>query len=271
VKSLAISIIFLIFSLSIAAQDTKPVKSTKAEKKQAKRERINEMSRLEEEGESGFHKQSGFGFRFNSDGYGMFYELGKIKSAYKTTIFQIELNEKKHKKEERQSRTDGAVVFGNPFIYGKQNNFYQLKLGIGQQYMIGGKGNKNGIGVYLIYEGGFAAGLLRPYYVDIESPPNSGRIQQIKYSQADSAEFMGQSILGSSGLGTGWGEMKFAPGIHAKMALRFDYGRFNNILSALEAGFNFEYYFTDIEQMVGVTPKNYFANSYIAIIFGSRK
>jgi hypothetical protein len=263
--------IFFVFTLSLSAQETNPVKPTKANKKQAKRERINQMIRQEEEGESPFHKQSIFGLRFNSDGYGVFYELGKIKSAYKTTIFQIEFNEKKHKKEERQSRSDGNVQFGSPFIFGKQNIFYQFKLGIGQQYMIGGKGNKNGVGVYAIYGGGLSLGLLRPYYIDVESPPNSGVVRQIKYSQADSAEFMGQFILGGSGLGKGWGEMKLAPGLSAKTALRFDWGRFNTSITAVEAGFNFEYYPKAVVQMVGVTPKNFFVNSYIAILFGSRK
>lgn len=270
-KTLAITLSFFLFTLSLSAQDTKPASTSRNDKKQAKRERINQLVRLEEEGESGFRKHSIVGFKFNSDGYGAFYERGKIKSAFKTNIYWIELNEKKHRKEDKQSRTDGAVVFGNPFIYGKQNNFYQLKLGVGQQYMFGGKGNKNGVGVYFVYGGGLSLGLLKPYYLDIESPPNSGQIRQIKYSQADSAEFMGPNIIGHSGFGSGWGELKFAPGIHVKTALRFDWGRFNNGISAAETGFNVEYYPTKVEQMVGVEPNHFFINSYIAILFGSRK
>jgi len=271
VKTLAITLFFFLSTVSLVAQEPIPPSTGRSDKKQAKRERINEMMRLEEEGESGFRKHSIFGFKFDSDGYGFFYERGKIKSAYKTNIFQLEINEKKHRKEEKQSRSDGAVVFGNPFIYGKQNNFYQVKLGVGQQYMFGGKGNKNGVGVYIIYGGGLSVGLLKPYYLEVESPPNSGVIKQIKYSQADSVEFMGPDIIGSAGFGKGWGELKFAPGVHAKTALRFDWGRFNNGISAAEAGFNFEYYPTKIEQMVGVEPNHFFINSYIAILFGSRK
>ena len=110
-KTLVITFFFFLFTLTLAAQDVTPPASSKSDKKQAKRERINEMMRLEEEGESGFSKHSIFGFKFDSDGYGIFYERGKIKSAYKTNIFQIELNEKKHRKEEKQSRSDGAVCF----------------------------------------------------------------------------------------------------------------------------------------------------------------
>jgi hypothetical protein len=255
-------------SLSIQAQDKQ---ARKEDKKQAKREKINEMVRLEEEGESAFSKHSVFSFKFNTDGYGVMYEKGKIKSPFKTSLFQIEFNEKKHRKEDKQSRSDGAIIFGNPFVYGKQINFYQLKFGFGQQRMIGGKGNKNGVAVYGIYAGGLSLGLLKPYYVDVQDPPNSGIVRQVKYSQADSALFMSQDILGASGFTKGWGEMKFAPGVHAKTGLRFDWGRFNNAISAVEVGVNVEFYAKKVEQMVGVEPNQFFLNGYLAVVFGSRK
>ena len=267
-KSIAILFVSCLATLSLAAQDRM---SEKDKKKQAKRDKINQVIRLEEEGESAFKKHSLFGFKFSTDGYGLSFEKGKIKSPYKATLFQIELNEKKHKKESKQSRSDGAVVFGNPFIYGKQNNFYQLKLGIGQQYMLGGKANKNGVAVYVIMAGGLSVGLLKPYYLDVESPPNTGEIRTIKYSQADSAEFMGNNILGAAGFFKGWGEVKIAPGAHAKTALRFDWGRFNNTISAAEVGFNLEYYPGKVEQMVGLKANSLFFNGYISFLFGSRK
>lgn len=267
-KSIAILFVSCLVTLSLAAQDRM---SEKDKRKQAKRDKINQVIRLEEEGESAFKKHSLFGFKFSTDGYGLSFEKGKIKSPYKATLFQIELNEKKHKKESKQSRSDGAVVFGNPFIYGKQNNFYQLKLGIGQQYMLGGKANKNGVAVYVIMAGGLSVGLLKPYYLDVESPPNTGEIRTIKYSQADSAEFMGNNILGAAGFFKGWGEVKIAPGAHAKTALRFDWGRFNNTISAAEVGFNLEYYPGKVEQMVGLKANSLFFNGYISFLFGSRK
>lgn len=267
-KTFSIISLAVLLSLSLTAQDKKTAKD---DKKQAKREKVNQMIRLEEEGESAFRKHSVFSFKFHTDGYGVMYEKGKIKSAFKTSLFQVEFNEKKHRKEDKQSRSDGTVIFGNPFVYGKQNNFYQLKLGVGQQRMIGGKGNKNGVAVYGIFAGGLSIGLLKPYYVDVQDPPNSGETMQIKYSQADSALFMSQEILGASGFSKGWGEMKFAPGVHAKTALRFDWGRFNNAISAVEVGVNVEFYAKKVEQMVGVEPNQLFLNGYLALVFGNRK
>lgn len=267
-KSITILFISCLLGLGVVAQERV---SEKEKRKQAKRDKVNQAIRLEEEGESAFKKHSLLGFKFSTDGYGISYEKGKIKSPYKTTLYQIELNEKKHRKESKQSRSDGAVVFGNPFIYGKQNNFYQLKLGIGQQYMLGGKANKNGVAVYVVMAGGLSVGLLKPYFLDVESPPNSGQVKTIKYTQADSATFMGNSILGAAGFFTGWGDVKIAPGAHAKTALRFDWGRFNNTISAAEVGFNLEYYPGKIEQMVGLQANTLFFNGYISFLFGSRK
>lgn len=265
------TVIWMMLLLSFPVATTAQIRKDRQDKKDEKRDRINQILRLEEEGEPGFRKHSIFHFKMNTDGYGFGYELGRSKSVFNTTVFQLEFNEKKHRKEEKQSRGSGGFILGNPFIFGKQNYFYQLKLGVGQQKMIGGKGNKNGVGVYGIFVGGITAGLERPYYLDIQDPPNSGKIITIPYSSADSLKFMSPDIIGGAGFGKGWNEMRINPGIHAKSALRFDWGRFNNTISAVEAGFNFEYYTRKVEQMVGVPSTSFFMNGYIAVLFGNRK
>jgi hypothetical protein len=243
------------------------------DKKNEKRQRINEILKHEEEGEPSYQSHSVWGFKLNHDGYGISYEIGKMKSPYKATLLQFELNEKKHAKEEKQSTgsslSGGFIVLGNPFVYGKINHFYQLKGAYGQQIMIGNKGNKNGVAVYGIYSGGLSLGLLRPYYIDVQAPP--GRTQTIKYSPKDSAAFLGPYIVGGTGIATGWSDVSIAPGLHGKAALRFDWNRFNNALSAIEFGFNFEYYPKKIEQMARVEGRNMFINGYLSLVFGRRK
>jgi hypothetical protein len=241
-------------------------------KKEARKIKNSQLLKLEEEGVPSFAKHNLYGFKLNGDGWGISYERGKAKSPYNATILQFEFNEKQHPKEDKQSssqQSGGAVFLGNPFVYGKQNIFYQLKAGAGTQRMIGGKGNKNGVAVYGVLAGGLSIGMLRPYYIEVVDA--TGATKEIKYTPADSALFLSNRIVGGTGLWTGWGEMKFKPGVHAKAALRFDYGRFNNFISALEGGFNFEYYFSDIEQLVNVEPKKFFPNFYFSILFGRRK
>lgn len=243
------------------------------DKRREKREKINELMRMEEEGIPSFHKQNAFGLKVNTDGWGVSYELARSNSITRATIFQLEFNEKKHRKERKDNRptsAGGFIFFGNPFVYGKKNIFYQLKLAAGQQILIGGKNNKNGVSVYGIGAGGLSMGFLRPYYVEVQDQLNESRY--VKYDSPDSSLFLSPgNIIGGAGLVKGWNEMKLAPGLHAKAALRFDYNRFNTIVSAIEGGVNVEYYLKEIDQMAYNPTRKFFMNAYVSFLFGKRK
>lgn len=269
--------LFLSFSLIVMlahAQRPSPSKAgSKEAEKLEKRNKINAMIRNEEEGVPAFAKHSNFGFNNNHDGYGILLEKGISKSAYKSTLFQLEFGEKRHVKEEKQSSSEftnsGFAIFGRPFVFGKKNIFYQLKLGAGQQILIGGKGNKNGVAVYAVLVGGFSAGLSRPYYMEFAS---LGGTEKIKFTEARRATFLSaDKIIGGTGLQMGWNETKFSPGAYAKGGLRFDWARFNQVVSAIEFGFGFDYYSQKIVQMVDNPGKNFFPTGYVGLVFGNRK
>ena len=268
-KKLSITVLFASIFLATSAQDTASSKPVKVDKKEARRQKINSLIKQSEEGILIYRKQNIFGLQGRSNGYGAFYELGKMNTNRKTTIYRIDITEIKHQKEEKLSN-GGGFVFTNPFIYGKINSFYQATLGFGQQYMLGQKGNKNGVAVSAIFNGGLAIGLLRPYYLQVQDPMN-GENKTIKYSVADSLLFLGPTIIGGGGFGKGWSEMKMKPGAFAKTALRFDYGRFNEVVSGIEAGLSVEFYGSKIPIMIGQKDKQLFFQGYISILFGRRK
>jgi len=237
-----------------------------------RKERINQLIKQEEEGALIYQKQGAFGIKLNTDGYGIFYEHGKYKTITKTNTWWMELGERKDKKEEKTTvpLVNGPIVFlGNPYVYGKQNNFYYFKIGLGQQRLIGGKGNKNGVAVSAIYGGGLSLGMLKPYYLQIQD--STGTVQDIKYAN-NPKQFLDYTLIqGASGFSKGFNEIKYVPGVHARAALRFDYGRYNEILSAIEVGINAEYYTQEMPIMVNSPGKKLFFNAYIAIEFGKRK
>lgn len=248
------------------AQDNPTPKSPTAKKDRqaAKRERINDLLKREEEGEIIFSKQSAFGIKLNTDGYGLSYEIGRFKSARVANIFQIEINEKKHKKEKRTSLLNGFNF--NSVIYGKLNNFYQVKLNAGQQRIIGGKGNKNGVAVMAVYTGGLAVGLQKPYFVDVID--NAQQRYRKTYPEIIDNNYIEQ---GASGFTVGWDKVQPKFGLSTKGALRFDYGRFNETVSAIEVGLNAEYYFGKVAQMAYNPEKSFFFNAYISLLLGRRK
>jgi hypothetical protein len=265
VRKLSLLLLSTIVFASSYAQDTKP--ATKNEKKEERRRKVNELIKQAEEGVLIYHKQSIFGIQGRTNGYGLFYELGRMKTNYKTNIYRIDITEIKSQKEEKSSTS----FFGNPYIFGKLNNFYQTTLGFGQQKILGQKGNKNGVAVTAVYNAGLAIGLLRPYYVEVKDPLGSeNRI--IKYSVADSSLFLGQgTIVGGGGIGKGWSELKIKPGAFVKVALRFDYGRFNEVVKGIELGISTEFYGEKIPIYFGQKDKQLFFQGYIALLFGQRK
>jgi hypothetical protein len=273
-KSFSAFIVCFFLISFVQAQRNAPNKvDKKRDEKLERRNKINEMIRNEEEGVPAFEKHLIYNFKTHHDGYGVIIEKGISKTAYKSTIFQFEFAEKQHPKENKQSSTDfsnsGFAIFGRPFVFGKQNIFYQAKLGIGKQIMIGGKSNKNGVAVYGILVGGFSAGLARPYYIEFNTPSGT---KKLKYTEADRAIFLSADrIIGGTGLQLGWNEMKFIPGVYGKAGLRFDWARFNQVVSAVEFGFGFDYYTSSVVQMVDNPAKSFFPTGYIGLVFGNRK
>ncbi len=262
------NIVILLFTVALAtsAQNTSSRREMKNDKQEARRQKINAMSKQSEEGVLIFSKQSIFGLQLRTSGYGAFYELGKMKTNRKTNIYRLDITEIKNSKEEKLPT--GGIFFGNPFIYGKINNFYQATFGFGQQYILGQKGNKNGVAVSAIYNAGLALGLLRPYYIDVN---DNGVSKSIKYTVEDSAMFLSANILGGGGFGKGWSELKIKPGAFAKTAIRFDYGRFNEVVSGIEVGISAEFYSSKIPILLKQKDKQFFYQGYIAILFGRRK
>lgn len=260
---------------SVSAQQvtqTSDVQSEKARKRAERKERINQLIKQEEEGALIYNKQNAYGFKFNTDGWGMFYEHGKYKNINTTNLWWLEFGEHKHPKEEKVPTisASGGFLIISSYIYGKRNNFYNLKLGFGQQKLIGGKGNKNGVAVSAIYGGGVTLGMLKPYYIQIQNP-STNLNEQIKYDNNDSLFLDASIIMGRGGLTRGLGEMKYVPGAHLRTALRFDYGRYNELLSALEVGLNAEFYSSKMPIMLRNKEKNFFFNAYVALTFGKRK
>ncbi|MBC7828118.1 MAG: hypothetical protein H7122_10250 [Chitinophagaceae bacterium] len=267
-KKIVLSLLIVTTTIAVWAQDTTGQKKTSAkhDKKNARRERINSLLRQEEEGEIVFNKQSVFGIKLATDGYGIAYEIGKFKTARRSTLFQLELSEKKHKKEKKLAASIDNQFQINSVVFGKTNNFYQLKLGIAQQQIIGGKGNKNGVAVSAIYGGGLSMGMLKPYYVDVEDSANN-RSRQTYPEIVDKNYFE----LGAAGFTVGWNAVKIRPGAYVKAAMRFDYGRLNETVTAIEVGLGAEFYSTKMSQIIYSKEKQLFFNAYVSLLLGRRK
>ncbi len=260
-KKLNTLLLLLLASLALHAQSDRS--SKKADKEQKKLRKIS-LFREIEEGENLYNREFSGGARLNTDGWTGFLEMGFRKTATTVNFFQFEFSEKKDPKQDRSSTfvpIAGYYISTSPYVYGKMNNFYQAKLGIGQKRLIGGKGNKNGVEVNAIYYGGLSAGLMKPYYIELMNDagdPDSRKL--VKYSPEIHDDFLNKKLIyGSGGFSKGWGETKFNPGLHAKLGFRFDWAKFNDVISALEVGVNAEYYTKKVQIMVEQDGKSFFS------------
>ncbi len=269
-KKLLILITLFAFSFSAFAQETKKTKPKS--RKEQKRDRINAQIKAEEEGVVAYKKHFAFGIKLVTDGYGISFEKGYSKSVKKTTLFQLEISERKHQKEEKQTRTTsglGGITQSSPFIYGKINYFYPVKLGVQKQFLLGNKSNKNGVSITGNIGGGLALGLLRPYELEVTK---NGEKVYIRYDSEDSLLFKSPgAIEGGPNLGKGWNHLKLTPGLYIKPGLRFDYGKYNDLVAAIEVGLAAEFYSKKIPQMFDNKQKQFFFSAYFTVLFGKRK
>jgi hypothetical protein len=263
-KQLLVFLTLVIFSTSAIAQETKKTKPKS--RKEQKRDKINAQIKAEEEGVIAYRKHFAFGVKLISDGYGISFEKGYSKSVKKTTLFQLEISERKHQKEVKQTNT--LTSTSSPFIYGKINFFYPVKLGVQKQFLLGNKSNKNGVSITANIGGGLSLGLLRPYELQVEK---NGELVYVRYESADSLLFKTGTIYGGPGLGKGWNHLKLNPGLYVKPGLRFDYGRYNDLLAAIEVGVAAEFYSKKVPQMFDNKQKQFFFSAYFTVLFGKRK
>ncbi len=261
----------IIFFGTLGCFAQEKTKSKKAEKKEKRKERIDAMIKLEEEGVIINKKHFVAAAKINTDGYGGFLEKGIAQSVKNALLFQLEISERKHPKEIKIVQVDG----GGPYIYGKINFFYPVKLGLQEQFLLGNKGNKNGVSVSANVGGGITLGLLRPYllaYQDTAAANKGNTIYEgLGPTNADTSKFLLGKPLGGPAFGIGYNKTKADIGAYAKAALRFDYGKYNEVISAIEVGITAEYYAKPVQQVIFSKNNNFFFSAYVALLFGKRK
>ena len=227
-----------------------------------------------------FSKELGIDMRVQTHGFALAANIGKIKTYYLTRFYHFEIGELKHGKETRQSfdyPSGGSGKTSRSFIFGKRNNLYALRAGIGEKRYFSEKAKRKGVAVGVTYEGGFTLGLLKPYYLEIirSVEPGSPRfLVSEKYTEENQATFLDiNRIYGSSGFTKGLSEIRPLPGGHFKAALHFDWGAFDEFVKALEVGVMGDIFFKNVPILAdveGAENRPFFINLFISLQLGKR-
>ncbi len=202
-------------------------------------------------------------------------EYSLIKTESQNLSFRLEFSEIKSPKEKRITAERRAVggSSSRSYIYGKQNNFYALRLAAGQRFYISEKSENSIIAIAFAYRAGFSLGMLKPYYLDLiyRLDPEGFRISSEKYSDDNAMKFLEPlDINGATGFSRGWDELTIAPGIYANGSLIFDWGANDSFAKLFEIGLTTDIYFRSVPIAIGEVRPPVFLNLYLNFYFGKR-
>ena len=227
-----------------------------------------------------YNKEFTIGLKAHTNGFGLSANFVKINSIFKKRVIEIEIMDLKHPKEKRQqSLFSSGRTSAKGYVFGKQNNFYNVNANLGWVRTIAEKGRKSGVAVSMYYAGGISIGLAKPYYLDlIYDRSGEFEIRSEKYTPGPEPEGNADLylnpiyIFGSSGFAAGLNELKIHPGLQGKVALNFDWANYSEFVKALEVGAMVNTYFQRIPILVDDDVKNHFiyVNLYLRLMLGKR-
>jgi hypothetical protein len=208
-------------------------------------------------------------------GFGLGYKFGYNKDYFKRRVIEFDLLEMKSPNQVKTYNDN----FVNPkyYFFGKLNNLYILRAGLGYQHLINRKPYWGGIEVRYFYSGGLSLGLAKPVYLYISYYKSDLIIFATKTEKFDpsksypvtTADYT-YDIYGRAPVFTGFNEIKPYPGIYAKAGFTFDFGVLNDRIKALEIGMVVDGYPKGIPVMAFRDPYHIFVTAYLSFNFGRR-
>lgn len=203
----------------------------------------------------------------HSQGFGLGFNIGKIKTINRTTNWVAEAVSL-HSPKEIKTITISQYNT-RPFVYGKQNYAYVLRFGYGESRRIFGKPYWGGIETRWTYEFGASLALLKPYYyyvVTYQPTSSGGYIERI-----DEQTFQSDiDILGRAPFITGLSETKFSPGAHASLGLSFEVGKSRTRVQSINLDVKAEYFPLGVAIMAAERNKWFYLTFMLSYNWGSR-
>lgn len=230
-----------------------------------------------------YRKEYGIGGGLTTSGFNLSVRKGKIRNVHITNFYEMEFANFKHNKEMRMvSERDYGTKY---FVYGKKNDFFNLRAGVGRTKRIFEKSESNGVQVAYSLMVGPSLGLIKPYYLFIGNPQYDEFKGREVYVYAD--EKYDENVLpennhylnmerdwvvkGPSGLSKGMSELNPLPGGYVKFGLNFEFANFYDQVRMVEIGGVLDLYAGEIPVMIITKNKPYNVSLYLNIYFGSRK
>jgi len=229
-----------------------------------------------------YKKEWSFDFKIHEQGYAIAYNSAEVLSYKKTKFYQIELGTIKDPRERKQNKSFNInpASGSRPFIFGKINQFMNVRASLGFKRYLSEKAKRKGLAVGYSYSFGPVVGILKPYYLNLiyratEIDATLPEFREEAYSAANAAKFLNfNDINGAASPWKGFKDAKIIPGIQGKLAGHFALGAFDKYVKAAEVGIMADLYIRKVDIMVeseGFSNKPYFVKLFANFQLGIRK
>lgn len=184
----------------------------------------------------------------------------------------LEIVNVKHPKE-----VAASFAAGSRFIAGKENYLFVIRPQYGREVTLFQRDEDEGIAVSGILAAGPSLGIIKPYYLDVQSGNNTRSVPASQVNGSNTAT--GEVVTGAGSIFQGFGESKLAVGVNVKAALSFELSAFKTNTTGVEIGFLSEFFPQTIIIIPNPSPggnradgnRNFFTSAYLTLFFGSKK
>lgn len=211
-----------------------------------------------------YKNERSFGVFLNSNGIEADYSYSKRINARNHTLYQVEILAMKNPKEIKISN---SYYSNKGFVYGKINNFFEVRGQWGKQTEVYRKNDASGISIKYFYSLGPSIGFLKPIYYEIVYTTGTvyGEYLQI---EKFSPSIHQSNIYGKASFLKGINEISIIPGASGKFGFNFEYSKNNKSINALEIGIGLDIFPRNIPIMAIESNQFFYLNFFAGYRFG---
>ena len=208
-----------------------------------------------------FRNEKTFGISLNSNGYGMGYRYGKRINIHRKFLYDGDINIVKHQKEKKMYNPYSESL--KKFVYGKTNQAFNIRFGIGQHHELFRKFDRNSVSVRWYYIGGVTAMFLKPIYYEVLNDSTGDYVWQLFEKNTP-----WWYITDRKPFTNALNEIKVIPGGFVKTGFGFEFSKEDKRINMLEAGISLEVYPYPVKIMETEQKQLFFPTVFLSYRFG---
>ncbi len=216
-------------------------------------------------------------------GYGLGLRFGTNKTYYKNRMFEFDLLEMRSPTQARSWNTN--LPNTRSYFYGKLNNLYIIRAGVGQQHLMNRKPYWGGVELRAFYYGGIDLGLAKPnylyiaYWITDSINPGVIILDQTKLERYDPEKHFPDigtnsttlcNIYGRGPMLSGFNKIKLYPGLYFKGGFNFEFSAANDRIKAVEIGATVDVFPNPVPIMAFKKANYFFITGYLSFHLGKR-